>query len=160
MERIEQWQYYISSYMRIEHTEGIDRSRLQKVVLERNLPSDAKDSTEDGYSPKPLHSKEGLVTRICLYSSKMVFVPGTSDCHMYNATTFNSQEDKSFHEDKQVFQKEMRDERLKEKMVTNNSWMKGLSHEEVQRVKDEYQKWKEGEILSPTQQDAPEGGDA
>lgn len=146
--------------MRVEHTEGIDRSRLQKVLLERNLPSDAKDPTEDGYSPKPLRSHEGLIYRVCLNSSKMVFEPNTFDCHMYNASTFSSQEDRSFHEDKQVFQKEMRDERLKEKMVTNNSWMKGLSHEEVQRVKDEYQKWKEGEILSPTQQEAADSGDA
>jgi paired amphipathic helix protein Sin3a len=148
MERIQQWQYYISSYMRIEHTEGIVRSRLQKVLLERNLPSDAKDS-EDGYTPKALVIQEGLVVRICLNSSKMVFEKGTSDYFIYNTNSFNSHEDRSFHEDKQVFQKELRSERLREKMVTNNSWMRGMSHEEVQKVKDDYQKWREGDILSP-----------
>ncbi|KAK0630074.1 hypothetical protein B0T17DRAFT_615775 [Bombardia bombarda] len=140
MERIQQWQYYISSYMRIEHTEGIVRSRLQKVLLERNLPSDAK--SEDGYTPKPLVIHEGLVVRICLNSSKMVFEKGTSDYFIYKTGGFSSQEDKSFHEETQVFQKEVRGERLKDKMITNNLWMKDLSHEEVQKVKDDYERWK------------------
>ncbi|KAK0730356.1 hypothetical protein B0H67DRAFT_638870 [Lasiosphaeris hirsuta] len=152
MERIQQWQYYISSYMRIEHTEGIVRSRLQKVLLERNLPSDAKDSSEDGYAHKPLIVHEGLIVRICLNSSKMVFEKGTNDYFMYNTNSFESQEDRSYYEEKQIFQTELRGDRLKDKMITNNLWMKGLSHEEVQKVKDEYQKWREGEILTPGQQ--------
>ncbi|KAK3694685.1 hypothetical protein B0T22DRAFT_78657 [Podospora appendiculata] len=151
MERIQQWQYYISSYMRIEHTEGIVRSRLQKVLLERNLPSNTKDSPEDEYAPKPLVISEGLVVRICLNSSKMVFEKGTSDYFIYNTNSFSSQEDRRFHEEQQVFQTELRSERLKEKMVTNNAWMKGMSHEEVQKAKDEFQKWKDGDILSPQQ---------
>ncbi len=39
-------------YMRVEHTEGIVRSRLQRVLLERNLPSDAKDSSDEGQVSK------------------------------------------------------------------------------------------------------------
>lgn len=146
MERIQQWQYYISSYMRIEHTEGIVRSRLQKVLLERNLPSDAKDSSDDAYSPKPLVIHEGLVVRICLNSSKMVFEKSTADYFVYNTAagqrggsggSEEEQEDKA----KSMFRREIRAEKLKEKMVTNNAWMKGLSHEEVQKANNEYQKW-------------------
>lgn len=160
MDRILQWQYYISSYMRVEHTEGIDRSRLQKVLLERNLPSDAKDLSDDEDTRKQLLMQEGLILRVCINSLKMQYMPGTTDCFMYKPRTFNSPDERSFHEDKQVFHKEMRDERLKEKMVTNNLWMKGMSHEEVQRVKDDYQKWKEGETLSPHQPDGADNADA
>ncbi|KAL2015593.1 hypothetical protein VTK56DRAFT_5189 [Thermocarpiscus australiensis] len=153
MERIQQWQYYISSYMRIEHTEGIVRSRLQKVLLERNLPSDVKESSEDeGYTPKPLVIHEGLVVRICLNSSKMVFEKGTSDYFIYNTGPPHGAGDGRDDNDyaaKQAFRREIRAEKLKEKMVTNNAWMKGLSHEEVQKVNNAYQRWKEGEILSP-----------
>jgi paired amphipathic helix protein Sin3a len=144
MERIQQWQYYISSYMRIEHTEGIVRSRLQKVLLERNLPSDAKDSSDDAYSPKPLVIHEGLVVRICLNSSKMVFEKGTADYFVYNtAAGQRGPEEEEAEEDKakSTFRREIRAEKLKEKMVTNNAWMKGLSHEEVQKANNEYQKW-------------------
>lgn len=148
MERIQQWQYYISSYMRIEHTEGIVRSRLQKVLLERNLPSDAKDSSEEGYTPKPFVIHEGLVVRICLNSSKMVFEKGTSDYFIYNTGRPGADEEDDYTA-KQAFRREIRAEKLKEKMVTNNAWMKGLSHEEVQKVNNDYQKWKEGELLAP-----------
>ena len=143
MERIQQWQYYISSYMRIEHTEGIVRSRLQKVLLERNLPSDAKDSSDDAYSPKPLVIHEGLVVRICLNSSKMVFEKGTADYFVYNTAAGKSGPEEEAEEDKakSTFRREIRAEKLKEKMVTNNAWMKGLSHEEVQKANNEYQKW-------------------
>jgi len=151
MERIQQWQYYISSYMRVEHTEGIVRSRLQKVLLERNLPPDAKDSSDEGYAHKPIRVHEGLVVRICLNSYKMVFEKDTCDYFLYNKDTFDSQDERKFHEDKQVFFTELRSDRLKDKMITNNAWMKGMSHEGVQKMKDEYQRWKDGEILAPGQ---------
>lgn len=149
MERVEQWQYYISSYMRIEHTEGIVRSRLQKVLLERNLPSDAKDSSDEGYAPKPLVIHEGLVVRICLNSYKMVFEKGTSDYFIYNTGRAGADGEDDEEAAQQAFRREIRAEKLKEKMVTNNAWMRGLSHEEVQKVNNDYQKWKEGEMLAP-----------
>lgn len=146
MERIQQWQYYISSYMRQESTEGVDKKQLQRSFLSRNHAAATEGISEDDYKPKPLAYNEGLVIRICLNSSKMVFEKGTSEWFVYSNTTFDSEEDRVFHEEKQAFQRELRDERLKEKFVTNNSWMKGLSHEEVQAAKDEFQKWKEGGI--------------
>ncbi|EGZ77928.1 hypothetical protein NEUTE2DRAFT_154470 [Neurospora tetrasperma FGSC 2509] len=158
MERIQQWQYYISSYMRQEPTEGVDKKQLQRVFLSRNHAAATEGISEDDYKPKPLAYDEGLVIRICLNSSKMVFEKFTSEWFIYNTTTFDSEEDKVFHEEKQAFQRELRDERLKEKFVTNNSWMKGLSHEEVQAAKDEFQRWKEGGIgmVESQQQPAPQ----
>lgn len=155
MERIQQWQYYISSYMRIEHTEGVVRSRLQKVLLERNLPPDVKDSSDDGYSPKPLVIHEGLVVRICLNSSKMVFEKGTSDYFVYNTGSGQrTAEEEEERQAKQAFRREVLGENLKEKMVTNNAWMKGVSHEEVQKVNNEYQRWKDGDIPQEVAVDA------
>jgi paired amphipathic helix protein Sin3a len=153
MEHVQQWQYYISSYMRIEHTEGVVRSRLQKVLLERNLPLEAaKDSSsgEEGYAPKPMVIHEGLVVRICLNSSKMVFENGTADYFVYNtaagaAGQQGGAEEKHVESAEQAFRRELRGDKLKEKMVTNNAWMKGLSHEEVQKANTEYQKWKEAD---------------
>lgn len=161
MERIQQWQYYISSYTRIEHTEGIVRSRLQKPLLERNLPPDVKESSDDSEAHKPIHAQEGLVVRICLNSYKMVFEKDTSDCFLYNRESFDSQEDRKFHEEKQVFQTELRNDHLKDKLITNNLWMRGLSHEEVQKMKDDYQRFTEGELSSPGEerQGEKEAGD-
>jgi paired amphipathic helix protein Sin3a len=151
MERKEQWQYYISSYMRIEHTEGVVRSRLQKVLLERNLPSGANDSSEDGYTPKPLVVHEGLILRICLLSYKIVYEIGTSDYFIYNTASSGTTEERSFLEEKQVFLKELREQRFKEKMVMNSPWMKNMSQEDVQKMNEDYQKWvKDGVPLPST----------
>ncbi|KAK1757352.1 hypothetical protein QBC47DRAFT_375755 [Echria macrotheca] len=150
MERIQQWQYYISSYMRIEHTEGIVRSRLQKSVLERNLPSDVKDTFEEGLAQKRIHINEGLVVRICLNSYKMVFEKGTCDSFVFDKR-LEAPEEYALNQEKQRFLHDIREERLKDKWVTNNPWMKGMSHEEVQKMKDEYEKWKGGALLPEAQ---------
>jgi len=67
---------------------------------------------------------------------------------------FDTPEDRKFYEDKQAFQTELRSDRLKDKLITNNAWMKGMSHEGVQKIKDEYQRWKDGEIPTPGQDHA------
>lgn len=156
MERKEQWQYYISSYMRIEHTEGVARSRLQKVLLERNLPSGAADASEDGFTPKPLAVHEGLVLRICLLSYKIVYEKDTADYFVYNThPTFKDPEDRDFQEEKQVFMRELRQERFEEKMMMNLPWMKDMSQAEVQKVNEEYQRWRdEGVLPSASRRDA------
>ncbi|MDA4131815.1 MAG: hypothetical protein OK454_01640, partial [Thaumarchaeota archaeon] len=77
MELRDRWQYYISSYMRVEPTEGVNRARLQKVVLTRSLPSSDGGDEEHAGPPKALSFDEGLVLRICLNSSKIVYEKGT-----------------------------------------------------------------------------------
>lgn len=158
MERIQQWQYYISSYMRIEHTEGVARARLQKVLLERNLPSssshnaplssDSSAAADSSYAQKPMTVHEGLVVRICLNSYKMVFEKGTCDFFMYDRAGAGAGAGAS-QEEKAAFERDLRAERFRERMVTNNAWMKGMSHEEVQKIKDDHIKWRDGELLGP-----------
>lgn len=87
---------------------------------------------------------EGLVVRICLNSYKMVFEKGTCDFFMYDRAGAGAGQ-----EEKAAFERDLRVERFKERMVTNNAWMKGMSHEEVQKIKDEHMKWKDGEVLGP-----------
>lgn len=86
---------------------------------------------------------EGLVVRICLNSYKMVFEKGTCDFFMYDRAGAAGQEEKA------AFERDLRAERFRERMVTNNAWMKGMSHEEVQKIKDDHGKWKDGEVLGP-----------
>ncbi|KAI0193478.1 hypothetical protein F4808DRAFT_464726 [Astrocystis sublimbata] len=89
MERRDQWQYYISSYIRIEPTEGVPRSRLRKSVLARNLPSNDADS-DDGNAPKPLKYHEGLVLNVCLNSNKIFWEAETSEYFIYNLSSSSS----------------------------------------------------------------------
>ncbi|KAI1855557.1 hypothetical protein JX266_000422 [Neoarthrinium moseri] len=147
MELRERWQYYISSFMRVEPTEGVPRSRLQKSVLARNLPSSDVDS-DDGNVPKPLQFEENLVLRICLNSNKIVWEEGTSEYFIYN-TVPELPEEKAAADERMSALHEHRDQRFKEKFVMNSPWMRNVNQDEVQKANEKYQNWlKDG--VAPT----------
>ncbi|KAI1174309.1 hypothetical protein F4777DRAFT_589308 [Nemania sp. FL0916] len=154
MELRDRWQYYISSYMRVEPTEGISRDRLNKTVLARNLPSGDGDS-DDGNVPKPLKYEEGLVLRICLNSNKIVWEKDTSEYFIYNVAPEDEEEKKKAEERAQTVT-EHRKQLFREKFVMNNAWMRGLRQDEVQQVNEKFARWSLDGI-APTS--APQGDD-
>ncbi|RWA12585.1 hypothetical protein EKO27_g2541 [Xylaria grammica] len=139
LERRERWQYYISSYIRVEPTEGVSRDRLRKTVLARNLPSNDADS-DDGNAPKPLKFDEGLTLRICLNSNKIAWEKDTSEYFIYNLSPENEEEKKKADEHAQAVT-EHRKQLFREKMFMNNAWMRGLRQDEVQKVNETFSKW-------------------
>lgn len=154
MKARERWQYYISSYLRTEPTEGVPRSRMHKVVLTRNLPSGDADSDND-YQPKAISYKEGLGVKVCLNTSKIMFEKGTSNYFIYNIAG-SSEEDRAEHAHRSKVISEMRNAQFIEKMAMNSPWMKNLSQEEVQQAKEAYQKWKDEGISPPQRTDDDE----
>lgn len=148
MQMKERWQYYISSFIRVEPTEGIPRSRLQKVVLTRNLPTGDAES-EDDPMPKPLSYSENLNISICLRSSKMIWTPGTSEYFIYDQLPKSKEQ----RERREKFTKALsswRESKLLEKMVHNPTWTKDLSPEEVQEQNKNFRKWVEEGITPPS----------
>jgi len=176
MELRERWQYYISSYMRVDPTEGVSRSRLRKTVLARNLPSSETDS-DDGSTPKPLKFDESLVLRICLNTNKIVWEKNTSEFFIYwspessssgvgsgaddsggasgnaaqeegtTGAATSGQDSKVKTEEHAANVSEHRSQRFREKMVMNNAWMRGISQDEVLAVNEKFQKWvRDGEV--------------
>ena len=142
----ERWQYYISSYMRVEPTEGITRSHLQNPVLPRNLPNSSDVDSENGEPRKALAYSEGLILRICLNSSKIVYESMSSEFFIYN-TQPGTPEEQTAHQDRLSRRRERRAERVQEKMIMVAPWMKDLSQEEVQRRKDDAKKWFDDGLL-------------
>lgn len=140
MELRDHWQYYISSWTRTEPTEGVPRSRMQKVVLTRNLPSGDADSDSD-YHPKPIKGTEDLTIKICLNTYKLSYGKGTSNSYIYNLAG-GSSDDRALRETRSLAAREARNQKFKEKMAMNSPWMKDLSQEEVQQAKEAFEKWK------------------
>lgn len=148
MKQKERWQYYISSYMSIEPTEGVQRSHLQKTVLARNLPS-GEDKSDESQIPKPLTYVEGLAHKICLNSLKIVYKEGTSECFVYDqsakdpeARAKRSQLIKAY--------RNRRKQKMREKYVLNSKWMKDMSRPHVEKINDEWVQWIENGIPPPT----------
>lgn len=159
----ERWQYYISSFIRVEPTEGIPRSRLQKVVLTRNLPAADTDS-DDGTIPKPLSFSENLTISICLKSSKMIWEPGTSECFIYDQLSksypkLNAENDSPLNSPRSRDQRAERREKftralsslrerdLTRKFVHNPVWARDMSPEEVQEHNSAFRRWMDEGIV-------------
>lgn len=147
MQLHERWQYYISSFIRVEPTEGIPRSRLQKVVLTRNLPSGDAES-DGGDNPKILSFEENLTVSICLKSSKMIWEPDTSEYFVYDQMPKTKEQ----RERREKFTKAMsnlREVELTKKFVHNPTWAKDMSPEEVQEQNSNFRKWMDEGIVPP-----------
>lgn len=148
MDLRDRWQYYISSWARNEPTEGVPRSRMQKVLLTRNLPSGDADSDGE-HQPKSIWYREGLGMKICVNTSKIIYDKGTSNCAIYHVIGGSDEEHARHQQMSEVV--ENRNQKFIEQMAMNSPWMKNLSQEAVQQAKEDYQKWK-GEGIPPPQQ--------
>jgi paired amphipathic helix protein Sin3a len=136
----QRWQYYISSYIRVEPTEGVPRSKLSRTVMPRNLPSLDDETT----IPKPASYDENLVISICLKSTQMVWGADSSEGFRYENTPGGKEDAKTVQELARGTGAS-RKSKMAAKFVMNNAWMKDLSQEEVEKLKAEYKKWSEGE---------------
>ena len=145
MQLRDRWQYYISSFIRVEPTEGIDRSKLQKVVLTRNLPSGDGDS-DDGNIPKPIAYHEGLTISICLKSSKMVWEPATSEYFVYDQSP-KTKEQRERREKAAKALSNFREVELTKKFVHNPVWARDMNNEEVSAINDKFRKWMDEGVL-------------
>jgi len=142
----EQWSYYISSYVRVDPTEGVPLHRMRAPFLRRNLPNkddiDADDRRRD--KPVPVSYSEKLNMRICVNTYKILWEPYTEDSWVHShENMFGGKE--GLEDMKGATAK--RSARFKEKFVMNNGWMKGLSQGEVQRRKEEFEKWIKDGVL-------------
>lgn len=147
LERRSKWQYYVSSFARIEPTEGVPRNRLQRSVLPRNLPSSAENESVSSSSDTGVYSArkglkwvEALVIRICVNTYKMTFKKGTSEWFIYTDGTREGAE-------QLAKRKEIRDEGFAAKCERNVKWMENMTHEQVQKVNDDFTNWVQNGVL-------------
>lgn len=189
LDREQRWQYYVSSYMQIEPTEGVDRSRVGKSVLARNLPSSSDVDSESGDTRRQIHYHEGLTLMICMATSKITYEAGTAESHIYSGPTprriktpeaavppaegadaapaaegadaapapeanANAVLEASVAKSYAGFRREVRRRRkeshkqkLKEKMIMNQPWMKDLDRGDVQKKTDELRDWVDNGVL-------------
>jgi paired amphipathic helix protein Sin3a len=149
MELKDRWQYYVSSYVRVEPTEGVEQSRMTHALLMRNLPP-SDDMSEDGAHPKkPLAFAEDLSLRICVNSFKIIYKPPGCEYYLYQNNPLTWDDEKDVATSRVRLQKfeDARNEKFRETFEMNNSWMKGLDHDQVQKITLACKRWIDEGIL-------------
>lgn len=149
MERMARWQYYVSSYIRIEPTEGVNRGKIRKSLLLRNVPSPDTDAEE----PKPIVFNEDLTLQICANSHKIVYKQGGTEFFIYTDKSMTRDSETGVNAARERLKKyeDVRTEKFKEKFEMNNAWMKGLDHDAVSKATMEFKKWTDEGILPGTE---------
>lgn len=148
MERKERWQYYISSYVRIEPTEGVPRNRLHKTVLTRNIPADSAEF-DSGIRRRPLDWCENLTLRVCVNTYKIIYRDPGYEFQIFTDKSLdkNPETNEYFARERLSKVETIRTDRFREKFEMNNSWMKGLDRDEVANINNDFKKWMEEGIV-------------
>lgn len=145
LSRMERWQYYTSSYVSVEPTEGIDRSRVGKPLLTRNAPPNDSSADEGGSVPKPLVFKEELSLRICVNTAKIIYSAGGAEYFLWidKPLGVDSETGESNATQRLKQRTAHRASAFEEKFVMNNQWMKGKDHDQVAEATQAFMKWVE-----------------
>lgn len=137
MERTQKWQYYVSSYMSVEPTEGVPRPKQSSVVKWRNMPQNDSLSTSSAEENRrnPMLFDESLTFRICVNSYALLYEKNTMEWFVY------PNEKSKLAADKADQLRNQRNDRFKEKFVMNNKWMKGMSQSQVENQNRQFDRW-------------------
>lgn len=153
MERTQKWRYYVSSYIRVEPTEGVARPKQSSVVKMRNMPQSDSISTSSAEENRrnPMVFEESLMVRICVNSYNLLWEANTTDWFVYDHEKSKAAVEKA---DQLRIQ---RNDKFKEKFVMNNTWMKGMSQSQVESQNKQFDSWINEGVL-PTSSPVPIAG--
>jgi paired amphipathic helix protein Sin3a len=134
--------------MMVSPTEGIPLEKCKKVFLRRNHPSE-EDLPESAGSPREAANnaiadgacnEENMEVRICVNTYRLFFMQNTEDFIVRTR-----KERMAMGPEQLERVKEKRKRRWREKILGDAGWMKELEKEEVDRKKEEWDRFlKEG----------------
>ncbi|KAL8816363.1 MAG: hypothetical protein Q9223_004612 [Gallowayella weberi] len=130
-----QWAYYISSFGMREATEGVPAAKMSMPYLRRNLPSNQMTEEDLNKAFLPAWNDEGLIARINPENYRIVFIdPWTADRWLHRPQV-------QIRGLKKMMEGTVeRKKKMREKFDSNSPWMKDMSKEEVDRIKESFQK--------------------
>lgn len=136
------WSYYVSSYIQLKSTEGVDLARVRYPFLHRSLPAEGTTSAREWTT---IASSEDLVIRVSVDEYKLRYDahPGSKEWFFHSDERRSGGGREGIERAEKV--KEQRAGRFAEKMVMNNAWMKGLSKNDVDAKNEEFRKFVKGE---------------
>lgn len=158
MKADDHFQYYVSSYVGMDPTEGVPQTRLQKACLSRNLPAYA--DSEDTGLPEKVVMYEGLRPTIHQRNYSLnwrnagieyyIFPPRrTVSSSSVNSPPHSNPDlppvpaapQKPTQDEIRTQARAFRKQKMREKLVMNNAWMRGLSQDDVQGINENWKKF-------------------
>lgn len=131
------WSYYISSYTSMDPTEGVDAQKVRMPFVKRNTLNE--DNEEVNTLHHGVKSAENLIIRIVVDNYTMRFAPATDEYLFHMDAAQSDSQERNI--DNETCAKQ-REEEAMEKLVANNSWMRGLSKEDVDGRKQNFEREK------------------
>jgi paired amphipathic helix protein Sin3a len=143
LDRVKRWRAYIASYMAVEPTEEVDGSKVRYPYLRKRLAK-TEDFSEDERLDHVKHSDK-ITVSISPAGYTMTFInsepfgsggvqyflqPDSVRAGLTPSLTKPTEEYKSLNDSRR--------DRVQEKLVRNNSWMKDLSRDDVDAKKTSF----------------------
>jgi paired amphipathic helix protein Sin3a len=143
LDRVKRWRAYIASYMAVEPTEEVDGTRVRYPYLRKRLAK-TEDFSEDDRLDRVKHSDK-ITVSISPAGYTMTFInsepfgtggiqyflqPDSVRAGLTNIITKPAEEYKSLNDSRR--------DRVQEKLVRNNTWMKDLSRDDVDTKKTSF----------------------
>jgi len=145
LDRVKRWRAYIASYMAVEPTEEVDGSRVHYPYLKKRLVK-TEDFSEDDRLDHIKHSDKILVA-ISPAGYNLQFINsepfGTGGVQYFlQSDTVRAGLSQSVTKPAEEYKalNDSRRDRVQEKLVRNNSWMKDLSRDDVDAKKTAFKK--------------------
>lgn len=132
------WVYYITSYTKVEPTEGVPiEGHVSMPFLKRNLPEDIEEPEPKERSVPYLYQSD-LEFHICVNSYKIDYDKKGIDWFVHSKKQRISGFKGPVNLDRVS---ENRRSKFREKFVLNNKWTKELDKDEVDRVTKKFSSW-------------------
>ena len=142
------WSYYVTAYSMRDWTEGVPPN-ISWPFLKRNLPKDFDTDEDDGVTFLPQVSDEFLGVRVTPKNYHLQWEVGTSDRWFYN------RKHRGRGMSGMISLSDTRKAALEAKFVKNAKWMAGMSLDDVNSKKAEFQKLGYGETKVETEDGKP-----
>jgi paired amphipathic helix protein Sin3a len=128
------WQYYVSSFVMRDWTEGVPHN-IRWPFLRRNLPKDLETAEDYSQVYLPQWNEDGLVVRIALNSYHLLYDPETFDwwVHDDKVRIRGLKGLKEFIEE--------RNRRFEMKFVEKAPWKNGMTPNEIDETLSGFTKW-------------------
>ncbi|KAF1840440.1 uncharacterized protein K460DRAFT_208398 [Cucurbitaria berberidis CBS 394.84] len=145
LDRVKRWRAYVASYMAVEPTEEVDRSRVHYPCLKKRLATTSDPSEDDRFEHVKYSDK--ITVSISPAAYVMTFInsepfgnggvqyflqPDAVRAGLSERTPKPNEEYKKLNDERR--------ERVQEILCRNNSWMKDLSRDDVDAKKAAFKK--------------------